>query len=219
MNCKTLAAAMVLSLIGMTAAQAGILDLFKSSPVDTVKEGLLPEYSTTVRVGPALENYYDCVSGTASWESFESVRGENIVEFQCVLGEEHRNDLNDPQIIAIAETGAALAGVMRSLSGEKGSEVSFKDAVADWQELRLKVQFALSQLDDGAFEIAYVGLSPTYSDGLVGTIPLTHGTLSGVYDNTNLFDADLSNYASQEEGFWDLVGDVIKARTEALQSQ
>ena len=33
MNCKTLAAAMVLSLIGMTAARAGILDLFKSAVI------------------------------------------------------------------------------------------------------------------------------------------------------------------------------------------
>ena len=82
-------------------------------------------------------------------------------------------------------------------------------AFQDWKKVNLNVQFAMSQVEEDAFEISYVGLEPTYVNGEQGAIPLTFGTLQGVFEDANLFEADFVQYSSIENGVADFIGDAI----------
>ena len=78
---KAKLAALVLAgslLGGASTASAGLFGLFGSSPIDVVQEGVLPDYSKTKKVGPALESYYDCQKGSAEWDTFETEKGETM---------------------------------------------------------------------------------------------------------------------------------------------
>lgn len=215
---KAKLAALVLAgslLGGASTASAGLLGLFGSSPIDVVQEGVLPDYSKTKKVGPALESYYDCQKGSAEWDTFETEKGETIVQFKCALGDEHLTYMDKMSRINSKELGQfdrtsikvdiaiAMINIRQVLDGAQMS------AFQDWQKVNLNVQFAMSQVEEDAFEISYVGLEPTYVNGEQGAIPLTFGTLQGVFEDANLFEADFVQYSSIKNGVADFIGDAI----------
>ena len=56
-----------------------------SDPVSTVKDGTLPEFSTSMKVGDALGKYSGCVEKTAKWSKFSTDQIKSGVEFTCEL--------------------------------------------------------------------------------------------------------------------------------------
>lgn len=216
MKAKLAVLAIACSLLGgVSTASAGIFGLFGSSSIDVVQEGVLPDFSQTMKVGPALENYYDCQKGTAEWDSFETEKGETIVQFKCELGDEHLTYMDKMSKIALDElsqfdrTSIKLDIAIAMINARQMLDGAQFSAFQDWKKVNFNVQFALSQVEEDAFEISYVGLEPTYVNGAQGDIPLTFGTLQGIFEDENLFETNFAQYSSVEAGVADFLGDAI----------
>lgn len=63
-------------------AEAGLSSLFASN-TEKVQAGVLEEYSPSVRVGKALNDYYFCYPESKVWKELTSERDEELVEFSC----------------------------------------------------------------------------------------------------------------------------------------
>lgn len=98
------AAAVMCSLwVGAATVHAELFGGFASPAINAVRKGVLPEYSKSITVGGALDNYQSCVKGTTQWSEFETEKGEHLVEFSCRLRPEDRDLLkNDNQSQALS---------------------------------------------------------------------------------------------------------------------
>lgn len=208
MRVKQVAAVLGFMLLGGGAtASAGFLDWFGSSAINTVKNGVMEDYSSTMKIGPALENYYDCQKGTTEWSEFETEKGETIVEFKCTLGEEHLHYFDNLKADRSAPNEVRLDAAIAWINLRNMLQELPLTGIDEWQQLGLSVQFAMSQVNDDEFELSYMGVEPTYSNGAQGSIPVTLGTLQGVFADVNLFDADFVNYENVGRGVVDFVSD------------
>lgn len=67
---------------GPTSSEALAFNLFKNSPLEEVKGGVLKNYKSTT-VGKAFDNYAYFTS--THWEEFESHQGQKVVQFDADL--------------------------------------------------------------------------------------------------------------------------------------
>ena len=105
-----------------------------SDPVSTVKDGTLPEFSTSMKVGDALGKYSGCVEKTAKWSKFSTDQIKSGVEFTCELkpsaelyaGIRLACEEYDVDIVG-GDTSASYTGLTISITcigeGEKGKVV------------------------------------------------------------------------------------------------
>lgn len=161
--------------------------LFGDGQVTTVKEAVLPQYSKTVTLGDALENYSDCAEDTVVWQSLED-RGRNLVEFSCRL-------TKSPSVISSNRANPLMLGLLKASSfftGRKAPELSSEamQAYFKFERITLAVRFAMSKLDESAFETDSVLLNVNFSDGQRGQIRLDGDPLRRVYADTPMTDFD-----------------------------
>lgn len=197
-------------------AQANLLEALVS-PETLIKNGTLEDVDPTKRIGPVLENFYDCQPGTQTWESFEGEDGSTIAEYHCTLGQAHRSFLDDEKLIEGLKSGLG-ANVQGDwdLDGQV-----YEDAVQDLKKLNLEIQFTLSSDDKNyAFELTYLGVAPTYSDGSSGTVPLYIDAISALYENKGtVFQKSIESSEYGSEAAFELINDVVTARRAALAEQ
>lgn len=229
----TLGAALLWAGALIGTAQAGMFDFFStSSHVDTMKKGILSDFSRNVTVGEALDTYYDCIGDTRNWQSFTGQKGEEVVEFTCNL-KEHKDEITELKNDQIMQTmgmmmGLALVNLPDLLSNNKQLKNKYKnegEMLKDGQEaidksmdlaaLELCVQFKLDKKDDKKFSLAYIGFDTTYPDGLQGSIPLTGSSMQSVYDDEDLWEDLLTN---SDNALTELLSSLIAARIEAEDS-
>ena len=213
------AAAVVCSLWGCAATvHAELFGGFASPEINAVRKGVLPEYSKSITVGGALEHYQSCVKGTTQWSEFETEKGEHLVEFSCRLRPEDRDILkNDNQALFAM---LYLSGVMATLSDDAAAQQKdfahnlVKQSVT-FKNLNLSVQFAMSLINEGEFELSYIGLDTEYEDGLTGNIPLFYAALHAPFEDVDVFTA-MGESVSEEEAA-EVLADTLQARIEAAE--
>ncbi len=161
-------------------AQAGLFDFFNSNgkeqgpnlqiDIDAVKQGVLPQYSTTVRVGPGLEHYFDCTERSGSWSAAVSPRAEHLVYFRCRLKSLSVN-LKDLGLLESLGTISSMLNMMIESRGRgNGQSLSeagdlVKKASSELQGVDLKAGFVMSVVEPGKFEPHSLQLTLNYPAG------------------------------------------------------
>lgn len=197
-----LAAALSLGLYSTQAAAFDLFGLFSSDEeqsqadqqaqdIETVKNGVLQDYSTTVRVGPALEHYFDCLPNTAKWTGEQSARGERLVHFTCSLKgfKEELTDLGFLQNLGMLSAGlnAFFSDPGKGTDSLKEAGELSEQAAKNLQSVDLKVSFVMSVVEDKAFEPRSVDLTLNYPSGLADySLKVKH--LKQIFDDKTLFD-------------------------------
>lgn len=189
------------------SAQANVFSdffdsLFGSGGIGTVQEAVLPEYSSTITLGDALDNYSDCKKDSSSWSSFEQ-KGRDIVEFQCRLQK-------SPQLISSNKANPFMLGLLGASSfftGKEGPKLS-REAMQSYfkfESITMHINFALSKVDDQDFEVQDIIFSVNFSDGQRGQVNLDPKALKRVFA-----DKPMADFESAEE-FGSFVEDLVAA--------
>lgn len=173
------AAAFALAAAWAVPAQAGFFDFFSSDDeepaynpqidIDAVKKGVLPQYSTTVRVGPGLEHYFDCTERSGSWSAAISPRAEHLVYFRCRINS-LSEELRDLGLLESLGTISSMLNMMLDRSHGEGSSLSeagelVKKASAELKGVDLKAGFIMSVVEPGQFEPHTLQLTLNYPSG------------------------------------------------------
>lgn len=226
-NLKLTAAAAAAAALLSLPLQAQAFDLFglfgsdeeetaaaqQTQNIETVKNGVLAQYSTTLRVGPALEHYFDCTPGSAKWSSEVTARGESLVHFQCALKgfSEELQDLGLMESLVTLRSG--LEGFLAA--PDKGTE-SFsrakkltEEAVKNLKQVNLKASFVLSITQQGAFEPRTLALQPVFRQGEARDFEISMSKLKLVFQDKSLFD-------QSDEDIIDFVTSLPKLYEDAL---
>ncbi|MBU3827531.1 MAG: hypothetical protein IAA31_08625 [Candidatus Anaerobiospirillum merdipullorum] len=188
-----------ITLCGALAAPAQAFDLFglfgsddgNSDNIATVKAGVLPQYSDTVRLGPALEQYYDCLDGSSKWTSFTTKKEEQVVRFSCAL-HDFTHDLSD---LGLLETIVAFGSGLGSLFSDHATK---DDPFSSSQELTQKAlkpqsvtmqqDFVFSLVESGKFSPRDFSLEFSYDDGRKFTQVVGGDMLKLIYADKPLLD-------------------------------
>lgn len=152
-------------------------------PISTVQEGVLPQYSQTVKTGPALEHYYDCAADSARWQSFTSEREESMVSFTCSL-KNFKAGLSDLGVMQpIMTFGSGLQSLFNS--GDIPDDFSELNDLTDKalapESVELQISFALSLVNKGEFEPRSFALQFIYPDGRMVTNEISIQHLKQIY--------------------------------------
>ncbi|MBO8415631.1 MAG: hypothetical protein IAB19_04535 [Proteobacteria bacterium] len=197
-NLKLTAAAAAAAALLSLPLQAQAFDLFglfssdDKDAIESVQQGVLPDYSTTVKVGAALEHYFDCKQGSAKWSSEVTAREETLVHYQCDLNQ-FSNELHDLGLMeSLVTLRSGLEGFLAA--PDKGTESFSKakklteEAIQNLKSVNLKVSFVMSVTDEGAFEPRTVAVQPVFKQGEAKDFELRTSKLKLVFKDKSLFD-------------------------------
>ncbi len=205
-NCRrrligTLSAAAALLLAGssLPALAFDFFGIFTADPVDTVRQGLLEEYSATVKVGPALEQYFDCVPDSQRWQSFTTRREESVVSYRCTL-RQFRQDLGS---LGIAQNVLAFGAGLQALFANPGKGTENFDEQSQLMQkalqpdaVSLKSEFILSLSEEGKFAPRSLALEFKYPDGRNFSLPISINRLQRIFADQALFESGDKELAS-----------------------
>ena len=174
--------------------------------IRTVQNGLLPQYSRSITVGSALNNYYDCFSDTKHWEYFITAKGQKIIEYRCKL-DQQRNTLKDfaeasilfSEVIAAYDALSVLYGGMLSNTDKCSTKQISIDEIVEISQMELIAQFAINLDDTSSFSHEYLGVKITYPDNMSQTINLPLYYFESLYsDSSLLFPDNVTDEETQE---------------------
>ena len=168
-----------------------------------VQNGLLPQYSRSITVGSALDNYYDCFSDTKQWEYFVTAKGQKIVEYRCKL-DQQRNTLKEfadssflfSEVITAYDSLSLLYGGMLSNNDKCSTKQIPIEELVKISEIELTVQFAINLDDSNTFNHEYLGVKIVYPDNTFQTISLPLYYFESLYTDSSILFPD---FATDEE--------------------
>ena len=138
-----------------------------SDPVSTVKDGTLPEFSTSMKVGDALGKYSGCVEKTAKWSKFSTDQIKSGVEFTCELKPSAELYAGIRKEAVDAKSGVqvlqAMADAFRAALGDGASQqldmsknIDTMIAATGVTKNELTVRFAINSDDKKKFDLSSV---------------------------------------------------------------
>ena len=164
-----------------------------SDPVSTVKDGTLPEFSTSMKVGDALGKYSGCVEKTAKWSKFSTDQIKSGVEFTCELKPSAELYAGIRKEAVDAKSGVqvlqAMADAFRAALGNGASQqldmsknIDTMIAATGVTKNELTVRFAINSDDKKKFDLSSVSTKFFWGKDSAN-LANPKDSLHAVYDN------------------------------------
>ena len=182
-----------------------------SDPVSTVKDGTLPEFSTSMKVGDALGKYSGCVEKTAKWSKFSTDQIKSGVEFTCELKPSAELYAGIRKEAVDAKSGVqvlqAMADAFRAALGNGASQQ------LDVTKNELTVRVAINSDDKKKFDLSSVSTKFFWGKDSAN-LANPKDSLHAVYDNVPF----VANTAGKEKTFREDLFNLYNTRTVAAGS-
>lgn len=193
--------------------------------IDTVKNGVLSEYTESKTIGSAFDIYSDCDSSTMEWAYEKGSADEDLVVFKCTLVKspaEYR-EMGEGFVGKAVVAGIGILGMTQMLSGsENYTEADIKNAekqVFNVSSMDMTTKFAISKVDQTRFEHTLLEVHVVFADGRQVTKQLPTSDIETVFNNQPLLSNQLSSQGNNFALFvTDMFTGYLQAKVEDSQS-